>query len=279
MHLTLGKVRAGLLSGSSWQLVGGIHSAETCRGAVALLHSRSLKSGRILGIAGHHSRPQISAFPGSMAHSNPNPHSRFAPQKLSRREAISRILIATAYASSLNLRGFGKDLQAPGIGFDPNLLKKEIPWPRLLTEAEKRAVTALADLIIPADDFGSAASAVGVADFIDEWVSAPYEQQMRDRQVIREGLAWIDAEATQRFGANFAACAPAQQAKILDDIGAEGSEARRAGRAFFMLLRDRVAGGYFSTPEGWKAIGYTGNAPMAEFPGPPQEALQHLGLV
>ena len=31
-----------------------------------------------------------------------------------------------------------------GIGGDPNLLKKEIPWDRVLTDAEKRTVTALA---------------------------------------------------------------------------------------------------------------------------------------
>jgi hypothetical protein len=59
------------------------------------------------------------------------------------------------------------------IGFDPDLLKKEIPWARLLTEREKLVATALGDLIIPADEYGPAASTVGVPDFIDEWVSAP----------------------------------------------------------------------------------------------------------
>ncbi|HEX8310125.1 MAG TPA: hypothetical protein VF614_02335 [Chthoniobacteraceae bacterium] len=75
-------------------------------------------------------------------------------RQLSRREAIRLILSATAVGSALNLRGFGAELQAPGIGWDPDLLKKEIPWPRLLTDAEKRLVTALVDLIIPQDEFG-----------------------------------------------------------------------------------------------------------------------------
>jgi hypothetical protein len=96
--------------------------------------------------------------------------------------------------------------------------------------------------------------------------------------VIREGLTWIDAEATQRFSTGFADCAAAQQLTILEDIATEGTEALRRGRAFFLLLRDRVAGGYYTTPEGWKAIGYTGNVPLAEFPGPPAEALRHAGL-
>src|SRR5215210_8011381 len=121
-----------------------------------------------------------------------------APLTLSRREALRRIIAATALTASMNLRGFSVE-EVPGIGFDPNLLKKEIPWPRLLTAAEKRAVTALADLIIPADEFGPAASAVGVPDFIDEWVSAPYDQQIKDRKIIRAGLAWLEGESTKRF--------------------------------------------------------------------------------
>jgi hypothetical protein len=201
-----------------------------------------------------------------------------SPRSLSRREAIRQILAATALASTLNLRGFAAELEAPGLGFDPNLLKKEIPWPRLLTAAEKRIVTALADVIIPADEFGPAASAVGVPDFIDEWVSAPYDQQVKDRKLIRDGLAWLDAEAGKRFGKGFADSSAAQQTAILDDIVKEGTEARKQARAFFIVFRDRAAGGYYTTPEGWKAIGYTGNTPMAEFSGPPPEALAHAGL-
>lgn len=201
-----------------------------------------------------------------------------APQSLTRREAVTRILAASAATAALNLHGFSAELNPPGIGFDPNLLKKEIPWPRLLTDAEKRIVTALADVILPADEYGPAASAVGVPDFLDEWVSAPYEQQVRDRKIIRDGLAWLDGEAKKQTGKAFADCDVAQQTALIEAItGADGS-LRRDGRAFFMLFRDRAAGGYFTTREGWKAIGYTGNLPLAEYPGPPPEALRHAGL-
>jgi hypothetical protein len=197
-----------------------------------------------------------------------------AALSLTRREAIRRILAATAVATTLNLKGFAAAGDVPGLGFDPNLLKKEIPWPRILTDAEKRIVTALADVILPADEFGPAASALGVPDFIDEWVSAPYETQVRDRKVIREGLAWCDDAARKRFGKGFADCDPAQQTTLVESMAEKGSE----GRGFFSVFRDRACGAYFSTPEGWKAIGYTGNMPMAEFPGPPPEALRHIGL-
>lgn len=197
---------------------------------------------------------------------------------LSRREAIRRILATAAVASALNLRGFAADLQPPGLSWDPNLLKKEIPWPRLLTEAEKKAVTALADLIIPADEHGPAASAVGVPDFIDEWISAPYATQVADRKNIREGLVWLDGEATERGGKVFAESTPETQLAILTDITTEGTPQRKAGRSFFLCMRDRVAGGYYTTPEGWKAVGYVGNVPSAEFAGPPPEVLRQVGL-
>ena len=199
------------------------------------------------------------------------------PLPLTRRDALKRVVGLSLALSSMELSGFGA-AGARGIGTDPNLLKKEIPWERVLTAEEKKIVTVLGDLIIPADEHGPAASAVGVPDFIDEWVSAPYDAQQKDGKVIRDGLAWIDAEAKKRFGKGFADVEAKQQTALLDDIVAEGTEARKAAHGFFTNFRDKVAGGYYSTPEGWKAIGYVGNVPMPEFPGPPPEVLKHLGL-
>ncbi|HSI12006.1 MAG TPA: gluconate 2-dehydrogenase subunit 3 family protein [Chthoniobacter sp.] len=197
------------------------------------------------------------------------------PHSLSRREALKRVIGVSIALSTLELSSFGA---VPGIGTDPNLHKKDIPWPRVLSPEEKRIVTSMGDLIVPADEFGPAASAVGVPDFIDEWVSAPYEAQQKDGKVIRDGLAWIDAEAKKRFQKGFADCAAADQTAIFDDIVKDNTDAHKKAFSFFKLLRDRVTGGYYSTPEGWKAIGYVGNTPMVEFPGPPPEVLKHLGL-
>ncbi len=196
---------------------------------------------------------------------------------LTRREALKRVIAVSATLAALDISSFGA-AGARGIGTDPNLLIKEIPWPLVLSDAEKRAVTALADVIIPADEHGPAASKVGVTEFLDEWVSAPYEQQEGDRKVIQAGLAWLDAEATARFGKVFAECAGQQQTALLDDIVRDDTEANKKAFSFFQLFRDRAAGGYYSTPVGWEAIGYVGNKPIAEFPGPPPEVLKHLGL-
>ena len=47
---------------------------------------------------------------------------------------------------------------------------------------------------------------------------------------------------------------------------------------FFKKFRDLTAGGYYTTPEGMKDIGYVGNVPLATFDGPPPEVLRKLGL-
>ncbi|HET6408833.1 MAG TPA: gluconate 2-dehydrogenase subunit 3 family protein [Chthoniobacteraceae bacterium] len=209
-----------------------------------------------------------------------NPPSSTSPEShcLTRREAIRRILVATALAAHLvELDSFGQQDSA-GIGWDPNLLKKEINWPRVLTDAEKRNVTLLADMIIPADEHGLAASVVGVPDFIDEWVSAPYDPQRADLKTIRAGLEWFESESKRRFSKSFSDASLNDRIALLDAVLIEGSVERKAAYNFFKLFRDRVAGGYYSTPEGWKALGYTGNTPLLAFAGPPDEALKHLGL-
>jgi hypothetical protein len=197
--------------------------------------------------------------------------------QLSRREALKRVIGLSVALSAMEMPAFAST-PVRGIGTDPNLLKKEIPWPLALTDAELKIVTALGDIIIPADEHGPAASAVGVPAFINEWVSAPYEEQQTDLQTIRGGLAWLEKEAQKRFKKGFAEAAPEQQHALVEDIVKDGTAARKEANGFFRVFRDRVAGGYYSTPEGWKAIGYVGNVPLAEYPAPPPEVLKHLGL-
>jgi hypothetical protein len=139
---------------------------------------------------------------------------------------------------------------------------------------------ALSDCIIPADEVSPAASAVGVIDFIDEWVSAPYPKQREDRKLILDGLAWIDGEAMRRFGVNFAAASASQQTELCADICYE-PKARpefKSAAHFFARYRDLTAGGFYTTPEGTKDIGYVGNVPQLTFEGPPPELIRKLGL-
>jgi hypothetical protein len=170
-----------------------------------------------------------------------------------------------------------------GYGTDPELMKEWRAggaWPLTLTETGRQTTQALCDLIIPADAHSPAASAVGVVDFIDEWISAPYPQQRGDREIILSGLAWIESEAQKRHAKAFAALADSERASIADDICsvAKARPEFAVPAKFFAKFRDLTAGGFYTTPVGMKDIGYVGNTPLAKFEGPPLEALRKAGL-
>lgn len=207
---------------------------------------------------------------------------------IDRRTAIQWVLAAYAsltVAPSL-LRATPITHLAPrrGYGTDPVLTKSYNPgdlWPLTLTESQRHLVAVLCDVIIPADEQSPSASAVGVPAFIDEWVSAPYDANVQDRKLILEGLAWLDDESQQRFGSTFTGASEAQRMALCDDICDRERAAPRLnkGAQFFARFRDLTAGGYYTSPEGMRDVGYTGNVPLAAFPPAPPELLAKLGLV
>jgi hypothetical protein len=175
---------------------------------------------------------------------------------------------------------------APGQGYgtDPNLIAAHHPgefWPLTLNAAQRRLTGVLADIIIPADNHSPSASQVGVVDFIDEWVSAPYPKNVGDRPIVLEGLSGLDAEATRRFSKAFADLEPAAQRSLCDEICDPAKAAPERARAaqFFALFRDLTAGGFYSTPAGRKDLGYIGNVPLERFDGAPRELLAKLNLL
>src|SRR4051812_48758637 len=114
------------------------------------------------------------------------------PLPLTRRQAVQRIVAAAASLALADSYAWGAAAQYGG---DPNLHINAVTWDRILSEQEMKTVTVLCDTIIPADDKSPAASAVGVPDFINEWVSAPYPAQVEDSKQVRDGLRWLDEEA------------------------------------------------------------------------------------
>jgi hypothetical protein len=207
---------------------------------------------------------------------------------MDRRTTLKWMLSAAATVPSLRFALAGdaaaRDVawNQPGYGTDPDLQKEWKaggPWPLTLTRAARETAKALADLIIPAEGGSPAASEVGVVDFIDEWVSAPYPQQRGDRPTVLNGLLWIEAESQKRFQKAFPALSDAQRAQIADDICTTKSKAEFADAAkFFAKFRDLTAGAFYTTPVGMKDIGYTGNVALTKFDGPPLEALKKAGL-
>ncbi len=163
---------------------------------------------------------------------------------------------------------------AAGYGSDPDLMNPKAPWPLILSDEQKALAKLLCDLILPKDDASPGAGEVGVADFIDEWVSAPYPTQSDDRDLILRGLAWLDAQAG---AGGFAAATPAQQTRILDAIALSRSDALGQPSSFFSRFKTLVICGYYTLPEGKAALGYIGNQPVVgPYPGPTPEAMDHF---
>jgi len=206
---------------------------------------------------------------------------------IDRRTALKWLAVAAAAMPLLDraalATGLAPTAPARGYGTDPDLQRLYEPgelWPLTLDASRQATVVALCELIIPAETGSPGAVTVGVPAFIDEWVSAPYERQRQDRDMILAGLAWLDAESIRRFGRDFVAAGPEAQRRICDDIchAPRARPEHREAAAFFARFRDLVAGGYYTTPEGMTDLGYTGNVVLARFDGPPPEALRHVGL-
>jgi hypothetical protein len=223
------------------------------------------------------------------------------PPRPDRRTAIKWMLTAAASTTVLGRVGYSATspteapahpastattaapVTAAGYGTDPDLVKTYKPgdvWPLTMTDAQRTTAAALCAVIIPADASSPSAADLHVHDFIDEWVSAPYPDQARDRPVILDGLAWIEAESQRRFSKDFPALSEPEKTALCDDIcfTEKAAPEFKSGAKFFARFRDLTAGGFYTTPQGMKDIGYTGNTPLATFDGPPLAVLQQLGL-
>ena len=167
-------------------------------------------------------------------------------------------------------------VSAPGYGTDPKLLEPVVPWPKTLSPAELRNVAAVCDTILPPEGAWPAPSAIGIQDFIDEWVSAPYPEQSSDRPLLLAGLAWLEAAALARHAQGYAALDSPARAIILRDA----AEADPRGRRFLDRMKFLTTGAYYTSEAGVEELGYIGNVALeGDYPGPTAEALAHLDLV
>ena len=164
---------------------------------------------------------------------------------------------------------------------DPDYAHPSIPWEKPLEATELATLAILVDLILPADESSPAASAIGVHDFLNEWVGAPYPENRADYETIRGGVAWINTHAWKHHGKSFKEIAPEEQTAILDSIcdPAKALPELAYGARFFQKLRMLTLGGYYTHPATWKSLGYVGNSPIAgPYPGVPDEIIKLLGL-
>ncbi len=165
---------------------------------------------------------------------------------------------------------------------DPDYTQKVIPWEKPLTEPELATLAVLCDIILPGDGGDlPMPSKIGVPDFLNEWVGAPYKDTIDDFETIRGGLAWLQSHSNGLHGKRFDDLTADQQTGILDTIcdPAKAPPELAPGVRFFRRLRMLTLGGYYTHSSTWKSLGYVGNTPIAgPYPGVPAEVIKLLGL-
>lgn len=175
----------------------------------------------------------------------------------------------------------GVALAAGAAGCRPDTIRKAAnrasPYvPLFFTNDEYATVGVLADLTLPADDRGPSATAAGVPAFIDFVMS----EEMDNRERMRTGLAWLDAESQKRFQKTFVGASEANQKLILDDIAwpKKATEEFKEPAAFFNEFRSLTATGYWSSQVGVEDIKYMGNTVVPVWNGCPEPQLKKLGV-
>lgn len=146
---------------------------------------------------------------------------------------------------------------------------------KFLTEAERKKLDTLGDIICPADSESPAASELMVTDFIDFMMVDQPGNQTR----MRGGLMWLDFEADEKFGKLFNDLSQDQVMQIVDLVAwpDKATPEYEGAVKWFNLVRNMVCSGYFSTQAGWKYIDYRGNTPNV-WDGVPQAVLDKHGL-
>jgi hypothetical protein len=175
--------------------------------------------------------------------------------------------VLSPYASATGTVAVRYEPTPQGYGTDPDLLNPSVPWPLVMEHHQLQQAALLADIILPGSTAASRPSRLGVPDFVNEWVSAPYPVQVADRKIILDGLQWLDAESRSRWQRGFLEIDDNSRQGIADDIARpEASHALAAQNIFFRRFRFLTVGAYYTTPEGFVEIGYTGNVPLPSYP-------------
>lgn len=157
-----------------------------------------------------------------------------------------------------------------------------------LNAAEVRALEALVDQLIPADDLGPGGKDAGVVVFMDRQLAGAwgaglqlytkgpiqqgtkqqgYQLGMTPAELYREALARLDAAAMKQGGGVFADAAPEAQLAMMRAMESGGLDLSPVPAAvFFNDLTQFAFEGFFSDPmyggnkdmAGWKLVGFPG---------------------
>lgn len=163
-----------------------------------------------------------------------------------------------------------------------NRMKEEIAFekkieaePAFFTADEMATITVLGDIIIPRDEVSGSASDAKVPAFMEYIVKDMPQHQTP----LRGGLRWLDLQCLNRFGHAFTDCNNQQQMEMVDEIAfpKKAKPEMLQGVAFFNLMRNLTATGFYTSEIGVKDVGYIGNVPNL-WNGVPEDVLKQYHL-
>ena len=146
---------------------------------------------------------------------------------------------------------------------------------KFFDEHEMATIAVLADIIIPKDEISGSATDAKVPDFIEFIV----KDMPRHKTPMRGGLKWLDIQSFNRFQQPFIKGSKAEQLSLIDEIAypKKAKPNMVQGVAFFNLMRDLTASGFYTTEIGVKDLGYVGNQPN-KWEGVPKDVLKQYGM-
>lgn len=206
---------------------------------------------------------------------------------MDRRKSIKTLLIGTVSAGVLaeacnneqkkEVIADDKTKVTPGLNRfkEEAEYEKEVASKKFFTDHEMATITILGDIIIPKDDVSGSASDAKVPEFIAYIVNDMPEHQIP----MRGGLRWLDMQCLNRFEKAFKDCSHEQQMQMVDEIAwpKKAKPEMKQGVAFFSLIRNLTATGFYTSEIGTKDVGYIGNTPN-QWNGVPADVLKQYGL-
>ena len=207
---------------------------------------------------------------------------------MDRRKSIKALLVGTVSAGALiEACNTGDKKTTETTSVEPakadgiNRMKEEKEYEKTLlsetffTPHEMATIAILSDIIIPKDEVSGSATDAKVPEFIEFIVKDMPEHQTP----LRGGLRWLDLQCLKRFENSFKDCNHEQQMQIVDEIAwpKKAKPGMAQGVAFFSLVRNLTATGFYTTEIGVKDVGYIGNAPN-QWNGVPADVLKQYNM-
>ncbi len=152
---------------------------------------------------------------------------------------------------------------------------KKLMSEKFFVEHEMETIAVICDIIIPADEVSGSATQAKVPEFIEFIV----KDKPQNQTPMRGGLKWLDIQSNKNFEKPFIDCSKKEQLSIIDQIAypKKAKPDMQQGVAFFNLMRNLTATGFYTSEIGIKDIGYKGNTPN-QWAGVPDDILKQYNL-